>query len=104
MTNVIKHSETTTATVRLELDGEEQLCLTIRDDGVGFDPTVLRKISKGETVPGSTGIGIQNIRQRLFRFLGVTDGLRFESERGKGSKVTVEIPIKADEKRRVQND
>ena len=41
LTNVIKHSETNAASIPLELDGEEHIRVTVKDEGVGFDSQLM---------------------------------------------------------------
>ena len=58
----------------------------IRDNGVGFHPDAPKK-------PGETHIGIENVRSRLEQLCG--GSLEIESEVGKGTTVTIRIPISA---------
>ena len=57
-------------------------CVSIEDDGVGFDPTILLDERKH--------IGLQNIRARLETMVGGT--LDIESHIGQGTKVQLRIP------------
>ena len=56
----------------------------IRDNGVGFKPGAQKK-------PGETHIGIENVRGRVEHLCGGT--LKVESEIGKGTVVTLRIPL-----------
>ena len=58
----------------------------IQDNGTGFDPNAPK-------VPGETHIGIENVRSRLEQLCGGT--LTIESETGKGTTVTLRIPVNA---------
>ena len=60
----------------------------IRDNGVGFDPDARK-------TPGETHIGIENVRSRLEQLCGGT--LKVESEIGKGTIVTIRIPMNTHE-------
>ncbi|MBU1694842.1 MAG: PAS domain S-box protein [Verrucomicrobia bacterium] len=78
LTNVARHAHATR--VRMHLDvtpGETRL--TVRDDGIGFDPEANRK---------SMGIGLVGMRERLL----LCDGhLEIRSARGKGTTVIARI-------------
>ena len=66
---------------------EESYCVTVEDDGAGFDTTVLLDERKH--------VGIRNIRGRLKAM--VNGNLEIESKIGVGTKVLITIP-KGDEK------
>lgn len=78
--NVAKHSGTRMARVNLNCD-DHRLQLVVRDSGSGFDPGSSR--DKG-------GLGLRSMEERS-RSLGGT--FRIESQAGKGTEVTVEVPI-----------
>ena len=59
---------------------DENLKLTITDDGVGFDPNKKKK-----------GIGLRNIVSRVKKIKGVLD---IDSTPGKGTTIKVTIPAK----------
>jgi signal transduction histidine kinase len=79
LTNVAKHSRTTTARVDLAADGDG-IRLTVADQGVGFDPKVL------ESKPG---LGFVSIRERLRLVHG---SLRVRSVPSHGTTVEVWVP------------
>jgi signal transduction histidine kinase len=54
LTNVIKHAQASQVWVDLSLE-DEQVTLTIQDNGIGF----------GEKKPGSNGIGLAGLRERI---------------------------------------
>ena len=58
----------------------------IRDNGAGFDPDVRK-------TPGGTHIGIENVRNRVEQLCG--GSIEIESGPGKGTSVTIRIPIGA---------
>ena len=80
LNNVVKHSEATKASVSAFID-KDQLVLTIRDNGKGFDR---------ERVGERHGLGLNGMAERA-RILGGT--LSIDSEIGKGTTVIVSIPV-----------
>ena len=79
LNNVAKHSQATSASVSL-IFNTGQVRLRIEDDGIGFD-----------TFQSRAGLGLQNIRERAE---GLGGQLEVESVPGKGTRITVEIPLK----------
>jgi signal transduction histidine kinase len=77
--NVIRHARATTVTIRLATTDDE-LVLTIRDNGRGFDP---------EATESRLGNGLRNIRDRA-RAIGGT--LSIASLPGQGTAVCVRVP------------
>ncbi|QIK57838.1 sensor histidine kinase [Erysipelothrix sp. HDW6A] len=67
---------------------DKTLYITIADNGIGSDVDVLREASKE-----NQGIGIINVNNRLKLHFGESYGLRWESKKGKGTVVFIEIPI-----------
>jgi signal transduction histidine kinase len=87
LTNVAKHAKATTCRVFLQRLPNTVL-VTIEDDGVGFRP---EEVSE----PGAArGIGLIGIRERVAQLRGE---LRLESSPGKGTRLTVEIPVRSRE-------
>jgi signal transduction histidine kinase len=76
--NLIKYAQCQHATVHIAVE-RRKLCLTITDDGVGFDPGV----SHGRN-------GLLNLRQRANSLKGT---LQIFSARGKGTSLQLEFPI-----------
>ena len=62
----------------------------ISDDGIGIDHEKLQELLSHD-MKGNMGIGIANTNRRLIQLYG--KGLKLESETGKGTKVSFEIPI-----------
>jgi signal transduction histidine kinase len=81
LTNVIRHAEATRIQVDLSID-DERLCLSVRDNGIGFRPANRR---------GPGGIGLVSMRERAFAVGGT---FRIERDSAGGTVVTVEIPLK----------
>jgi len=80
--NAIKHSHSRCFEVLLSRRSEE-ITLTVRDSGVGFDPVAAMK---------SRGLGLTSMKERL----KLVDGeLWIESESGVGTTVHVRVPLQA---------
>jgi PAS domain S-box-containing protein len=81
--NVTKHANAKAVKVSLDRTGNE-LCVTVEDDGDGFDPSILNTSSRRPR-----GFGVLNIQERLRHVGG-----RFEiqSGGGRGTKVTLVAP------------
>jgi two-component system LytT family sensor kinase len=72
------------AELKLEA-GESFLLLDVTDTGAGFDNENL----------SSGGIGLENIRQRLRSHYGKQAHLTIESDRQKGTRAEIKMPVKA---------
>jgi two-component system, chemotaxis family, CheB/CheR fusion protein len=82
--NVVKHSETTKATVTFEqLDGE--VSITVSDDGKGFETEKVTENWKARH-------GLLRMRDRLF-LLGCN--LKIHSVPNDGTQITIEAPVKS---------
>jgi PAS domain S-box-containing protein len=82
--NIAKHGQTKKAEISLRKSVGDMI-LQVTDRGAGFDVTKLavKKVNKG-------GFGLFNIRQRI-GYLG--GEFRIESEPGKGTRVTLVVPL-----------
>lgn len=80
LNNTIKHAAATSALVQVSRD-ENQLSVTVEDDGKGFDTAVLQK---------SKGMGWYNIQNRIDFLKGHWD---VDSQAGKGTSVHIEITL-----------
>jgi len=83
--NIVKHANAHKVRVST-CRANNQICVVVEDDGVGFDPTEV--VSR--TGP-TAGFGLFSIRERLEELGG---NLEIESETGCGSKVTMTAPLK----------
>ncbi len=82
LNNVAKHSSATTVNIRLR-STDSLVVLSVKDDGVGFDPAVAAK------KPNS--FGLAGIRERV----GLLGGkLTVASRPGKGTNISIELPIR----------
>ena len=80
-----KADEGGTLSIRTRL-GEQNHEITIRDDGVGFDPASYHIGGEGE----HQSIGIENVRKRLWSMCKGT--VTISSEKGKGTAILICIP------------
>jgi len=81
LNNVFRHSLASRANVRLGMDGG-LLAMTVSDNGIGFDTTAPRKYSS---------YGLLSLEERL----GAHGGeLAVASDRSRGSKVTMRLPVR----------
>ena len=70
---------------------DEQLRITIRDDGVGMDQAKQRAILLGS---GVKGYGLKNVQERIHLFYGRRYGMTIDSQAGKGTQVSVLFPMR----------
>ena len=84
LTNAARHSEATHVDVTLKVR-DDQLLLTIADNGLGFDP---------DRLTGDDQFGLAGMRERAYLVGG---DLEIRSRPGQGAEVLVTVPIKSDE-------
>ena len=85
LTNVVKHAKGRTVTVELSRN-DEQLHLSVRDDGVGFDVAGLRR----QAVQGAS-LGLLSMEERATLAGG---GLQYHAAPGQGTEVHAWFPLK----------
>lgn len=83
--NAMKHSKATA--LQIKISGTDSLCVSVEDDGIGFDVEAQRQSTQYEK-----GLGLFNIENRA-RLLGAH--VEFEKDRLKGSKIILTIPYEA---------
>lgn len=71
----------------------ENIYLTVEDNGVGIEPEILSSILEFKT----KGYGVRNVNQRIRLYYGEEYCLRIESEVGKGTRCTINIPQKSND-------
>ena len=84
VTNIQRHSGADSATLRIHY-AEDKVTLTVKDDGIGFDPERLRS--------GSQGLGLAGIRERVESSGGT---FRIDSAPGRGTLLEIIIPTSAE--------
>lgn len=67
---------------------DHNIYLTVEDNGVGIEPELLSSILEFKT----KGYGVRNVNQRVQLYYGEEYCLRIESEVGKGTRCTINIP------------
>ena len=83
--NAVKYAHTDRVALALELDAADRLCITVTDQGVGFDPVRLDDRSNA----GQPGWGLFRIRERLMLLGG---RMEINSAPGGGTRVRLVAP------------
>jgi PAS domain S-box-containing protein len=83
--NAFKYARAKRVTLALRLLSDDELCVTVTDNGVGFEPAALDDRSKA----GQVGWGLFSIRERLTLLGGSVD---LESAPGRGTRVRLIAP------------
>jgi two-component system LytT family sensor kinase len=73
-------------------DAGAECAITIEDDGVGMDPTVLTGSGADESVDAGQHVGLTNVDDRLRSVFGDQFGLVVETAPGAGTKVSMRVP------------
>jgi signal transduction histidine kinase len=84
LTNIARHSAASGASIRLRHEHDRLRC-TIRDDGVGFDTTLLRRRGAGRS-----GLGLLGMRERLDALGG---RVQIRSTPGGGTELAFAVPL-----------
>ena len=84
LTNVVTHAKATTANIRISLNQESQIEITVRDDGIGFGPLAIEFAHRKDKL-----FGLMEIRERL-KYIG--GGMRLEKAAPRGAQVTLFVP------------
>ncbi len=83
--NAFKHAQADRVLLALRADDDDQLCITVSDNGIGFEPAKLDSRSRA----GQVGWGLFSIRDRLTLLGGRVD---IESSPGGGTHVHLFAP------------
>ncbi len=84
LNNIKKHAKAKRVSIRLDI-GKEKIYLSIIDDGIGFNVD-----EKVNSIDDKNGFGLYSIKERVDLLRGKID---IESEKGKGTKIKVVIPL-----------
>jgi signal transduction histidine kinase len=88
LSNVVKHAQARRAEVRLEVN-QQRAVLRVCDDGRGFEPEIALARERNRE-----HFGLKGIQERAAAMGGT---FRLESQVGRGTTVTIEIPVSASE-------
>lgn len=102
--NAIRHGiepKTVPGKVKVTAIGEENLLrLVVQDDGVGIDTDQLMELNgllsaeaDSQRVPSSRGIGLLNVKDRLWLAYRDEAALRLSSSPGKGTTIELTLPL-----------
>ena len=84
LNNVAKHAQAGMVWVGLDLASPDAVTLSVRDDGVGFDPAILDDIvQRGR-------LGLKQMRERVENLAGTFE---LRSEPGSGAEIQVVLPL-----------
>lgn len=73
----------------------ENLCIEVEDNGIGIDQEKRKELlTNPKETDGKNSIGLRNIHLRMKMLYGEDYGLEIDSEKGKGTRVTLKIPRK----------
>jgi two-component system sensor histidine kinase YesM len=75
---------------------QEQIVLSVEDDGVGISEEMLHKIIQGQYDDTKVSYGLRGTIERLRIFYGVNDLFTIESREYSGTRVAINIPIKSE--------
>ncbi len=85
LTNIIRHSKAKRVLLNIK-ENDEELVINIIDDGIGIDVEgVWQEVKEGRA------LGILGIKERVELLQG---SLEIESEKGKGTKIKVILPLR----------
>jgi two-component system sensor histidine kinase YesM len=98
--NSIKYGlETSDGVCRIQVQARLQarnfgeiLTIGIGDNGPGMEQALVARIDAGEVEPRGSGVGITNIRDRLFEIYGEEAHLSVDPGPGRGVEVTLAMP------------
>ena len=77
--------------IKIQKTGED-LEYTIKDNGCGMSEKQAEKIIDMASNGTFTGIGIQNVSERIKKYFGESYGVKITSKEGEGTSVTATIP------------
>lgn len=85
---------------RIEVNGfvsDNKVIIRVHDNGKGIDQQTLEMLRQGQEFIGhTTGLGLQNVKERLRIFFGSEDILWIDSIPGQGTTIELRLPLKED--------
>lgn len=73
---------------------DNRVIIQVSDNGRGIDNETLKKLQNGEKMIGhTTGLGLQNVRERLRLFFGDEDVLEIQSTLNHGTMIQLNLPF-----------
>lgn len=78
----------------------EELCFSVEDNGIGISPERLDQILESlndDKNDDNVGYGLYNVNKRIKLFYETARGLKFESQPGKGTRVSFRLPCRSDQ-------
>ena len=94
--NAVKYAGTSKAKVTLKIEGEDHLCLSVQDEGKGFDPS---GITASDNM--KQGLGLFSIQERI-QLIGGT--FKITSSPGNGSRFDIVLPYEQETKTPISID
>jgi two-component system LytT family sensor kinase len=91
--NAVRHGLEPKQTGLLEIcitDAGSEALVSVDDDGVGADPSRMRRVLSGTT--GDDSVGLRNVDERLRAVYGEDHGLLVETGIGAGTRVSLRLP------------
>jgi two-component system, sensor histidine kinase YesM len=69
------------------------IVFSIQDNGIGMSEEELMKIRERSYTGSGTGLGINNVNDRIELLLGLKNAITIQSEAGAGTKVEIRLPL-----------
>jgi two-component system, LytTR family, sensor kinase len=82
-----------TVTLRSRIMNDGMLMVEVEDDGVGMSHERHQISNIGGETPSGTGIGMRNVRERMQVQYGNLGSVEINSRPGRGTKVTLRMPV-----------
>lgn len=79
--------------VRILKAQNESLMITVEDNGAGMDEATLERLRRTLSGEEEGGFGLRNVNQRIRLYYGNQYGVTLESTVGKGTRVTLTLPV-----------
>ncbi|MBW5449255.1 HAMP domain-containing protein [Cohnella sp. CFH 77786] len=82
--------------IAVKVVDESSFSIRIEDNGAGIDEVTLQRLNSGKALDHAgkgSGLGIQNVMERLRMYYGVRASCNISSEIGQGTRVTLVLPV-----------